>query len=133
MGDLSADFIIVGGGSAGCVLARRLSDAPDVSVVLLEAGPDALEPLIDIPFAFSQLLKSSLDWDNESERERHLRDRRIHLARGRVLGGSSAINALIYLRGNRLDFDAWERAGLPGWSYDHVLPSFVRGEDNDRF
>jgi len=130
--DSQTDYVIVGGGSAGCVLARRLSDDPDVNVVLLEAGPDALEPLIEIPFAFSQLLKSDLDWDNESEREPHLGDRRIHLARGKVLGGSSAINALIYLRGNRLDFDSWERAGFCGWSFEDVLPYFKRAEDNEQ-
>jgi choline dehydrogenase-like flavoprotein len=130
---MAIDYIVVGGGSAGCVIASRLSEDPEASVLLIEAGPEATEPLIDMPFAFSQLLKSDLDWDNESEREMGLRERRIHLARGKVIGGSSAINALIYMRGNRLDFDSWERAGNRGWSYDEVLPYFKKAEDNARW
>ena len=127
-----ADYVIVGAGSAGCVLAGRLSEDPDVKVVLLEAGGPDTVPEIHIPAAFPIMFKSSLDWDLLGEEEPGLGGRRLYLPRGRMIGGCSSINAMIYLRGNRLDYDDWAREGCTGWSYDEVLPYFTRGEDNER-
>jgi choline dehydrogenase len=127
-----ADFVIVGAGSAGCVLAARLSEDPDTSVVVLEAGGPDTAPELHIPAAFPAVFKSSLDWDLLGEPEPGLGGRRLYLPRGRVLGGCGSINAMIYLRGNRADYDEWAAAGCEGWSYDDVLPYFKRGEDNER-
>ncbi len=135
MGCLSAnvpDYVIVGAGSAGCVLAARLSEDPDVSVLLLEAGPPDTAPEIHVPAMFPIMFKSSLDWDLLGEEEPGLGGRRLYLPRGRMIGGCSSINAMIYLRGNRLDYDDWAAEGCDGWSYDEVLPYFKRGEDNER-
>jgi choline dehydrogenase-like flavoprotein len=127
-----ADYVIVGAGSAGCVLAGRLSEDPDVSVLLLEAGgPDSAAEL-HVPAMFPLAFKSSLDWDLYGEEEPGLGRRRLYLPRGRVIGGSSSINAMIYLRGHRADFDQWSEDGCAGWSYDEVLPYFKRSEDNER-
>ena len=127
-----ADYVIVGAGSAGCVLAGRLSEDPDVKVLLLEAGgPDSVAEL-HIPAAFPAVFKSGLDWDLFGEEEPGLGGRRLYLPRGRVIGGSGSINAMIYLRGHRADFDGWAAAGCDGWSYDEVLPYFKRSEDNER-
>src|SRR5436190_6447154 len=130
--DDAFDYVVVGAGSAGCVLAARLSEDPDVRVALLEAGGEDTQPEIRIPAAFPALFKSSLDWDLEGEPEPGLDNRRLYLPRGRMLGGCSSINAMIYIRGNRVDYDAWARAGCQGWSYDEVLPYFKRSEDNER-
>jgi choline dehydrogenase-like flavoprotein len=124
--------VIVGAGSAGCVLAGRLSENPDLRVALLEAGGADGQPEIRMPLAFPALLKSSVDWDLLGEPEPGLGNRRLYLPRGKVLGGCSAINAMIYTRGNRLDYDQWSQAGCEGWSYDEVLPYFKRAEDNER-
>jgi choline dehydrogenase-like flavoprotein len=126
------DYVIVGAGSAGCVLAARLSEDPDVRVAVLEAGGEDTQPEIHIPAAFPALFKSSLDWDLLGEQEPGLNNRRLYLPRGRMLGGSSSINAMIYIRGNRADYDAWAAAGFDGWSYDDVLAYFKRSEDNER-
>jgi choline dehydrogenase len=126
------DYVIVGAGSAGCVLAARLTEDPDVRVALLEAGGEDTQPEIHVPAAFPALFKSSLDWDLLGEREPGLDDRRLYLPRGRMLGGCSSINAMIYVRGNRADYDAWAQAGHAGWSYDDVLPYFKRSEANER-
>jgi choline dehydrogenase len=126
------DYVIVGAGSAGCVLAARLSADPDVRVALLEAGAEDTQPEIRIPAAFPALFKSSLDWDLLGEPEPGLDGRRLYLPRGRMLGGCSSINAMIYIRGNRADYDGWAHAGCEGWSYDEVLPYFKRSEDNER-
>ena len=129
---MAADYVIVGAGSAGCVLAARLSEDPDVQVVLLEAGGPDTAPEIHVPAMFPIMFKSSLDWDLLGQPEPGLDGRRLYLPRGRMIGGCSSINAMIYLRGNRLDYDEWAEQGCDGWSYDDVLPYFKRGEDNER-
>ncbi|XVV01002.1 GMC family oxidoreductase [Actinosynnema sp. CA-248983] len=123
------DYVIVGAGSAGCVLAARLSEDPNVSVCLVEAGPADTSQNIHVPAAFGKLFRTNLDWDYDTHEEPHLDRRRVYLPRGRVLGGTSSINTMIYIRGNRLDFDEW---GLPGWGYADLLPYFVKSEDNER-
>jgi choline dehydrogenase len=126
------DYVIVGAGSAGCVLAARLSESGDARVALIEAGTEDTQPEIRIPAAFPALFKSSWDWDLLGEPEPGLGNRRLYLPRGRMLGGCSSINAMIYIRGNRADYDGWARYGVEGWSYDDVLPYFKRAEDNER-
>ena len=127
-----ADYVIVGAGSAGCVLAARLSEDPSVDVLLLEAGGPDTAAELHVPALFPLAFKSSLDWDLYGEEEPGLGGRRLYLPRGRVIGGSSSINAMIYLRGHRADFDGWAEQGCTGWSYDEVLPYFKRSEDNER-
>jgi choline dehydrogenase len=129
---MAADYVIVGAGSAGCVLAGRLSEDPGVSVLLLEAGGPDTAPEIRIPAMFPIMFKSSLDWDLTGEAEPGLDRRRLYLPRGRIIGGCSSINAMIYLRGNRADYDEWAAGGATGWSYDEILPYYKRGEDNER-
>ena len=123
------DYVIVGAGSAGCVLANRLSEDPDVRVLLVEAGPPDTADFIHIPAAFSALFRTQHDWDHVTGWEPGANARRIYLPRGRMLGGSSSMNAMIYIRGNPLDYDEW---GLAGWSWDDLLPYFIRAEDNER-
>ncbi|MFD9719295.1 GMC family oxidoreductase [Streptomyces sp. NPDC059076] len=126
------DYVVVGAGSAGCVLAARLSEDPGARVALIEAGgPDTAQE-IHVPAAFSQLFKSDLDWDLDSEPEPGIGGRRAYLPRGKVFGGCSSINAMIYIRGNRADYDGWAADGADGWSYNDVLPYFRRSEDNLR-
>ena len=125
----SFDYVIVGAGSAGCVLANRLSEDPDVRVLLLEAGPPDVNQNIHVPLGYLQLARTEVDWDYWSAPERHCNGRRIQLPRGRTLGGSSSINAMIYIRGNHLDYDEW---GVPGWSWSELMPYFIRAEDNER-
>ncbi len=128
----SYDYVIVGAGSAGCVLANRLSEDPGVSVLLLEAGgPDAAD-FIHIPAAFPALYRSKDDWDLGTGYEPHLDDRRVYLPRGKVLGGSSSLNAMIYIRGNPRDYDEWAEQGCAGWGWDDLRPYFLRAEDNVR-
>ena len=129
---MAADYVIVGAGSAGCVLAARLSEDPDVEVLLLEAGGQDTASELHIPAMFPLVFKSGLDWDLFGEREPGLGGRRLYLPRGRVIGGSGSMNAMIYLRGHRADFDGWAVDGCSGWSYDEVLPYFKRSEDNER-
>ncbi len=129
---MTADYVIVGAGSAGCVLAGRLSEDPDVQVHLLEAGGPDTAREIRVPAMFPLVFKSSLDWDLLGEPEPGLGGRRLYIPRGRVVGGSSSINAMIYVRGHRADFDEWAAMGCTGWSYDEVLPYFKRSEDNER-
>ena len=123
------DYVIVGAGSAGCVLANRLTEDPDVSVLLLEAGPPDVNDNIHVPLGYLKLARTEVDWDYDSAPEPFCGGRRIPLPRGRTLGGSSSMNAMVYIRGNRLDYDGW---GIPGWSYDDLLPYFKRAEDNER-
>jgi choline dehydrogenase len=126
------DYVIVGGGSAGCVLAARLSGDPTVKVALIEAGPPDDASEIHTPLAWPQLFKTQYDWDYAAEPEPWLDGRRVYLPRGRTLGGSSSINAMIYIRGNRVDFDDWAAAGAADWGYDAVLPYFIKAEANER-
>jgi len=127
------DFIIVGAGSAGCVLANRLSADGKHRVLLLEAGGSDWHPFIHMPAGLAKLTKVKfLNWDYHTEPEPYLNDRRMYWPRGRVLGGSSSINAMCYIRGQRADYDAWSAAGNRGWSWAEVLPYFRRSESNQR-
>jgi choline dehydrogenase len=125
----SFDYIVVGAGSAGCVLANRLSARRELKVLLIEAGPRDWNPVFRVPIMAGRLfLGRYCNWGFETEPEPHLNGRRIPWPRGRVLGGSSAINGMIYTRGNRLDYDGWAQLGLTSWSYERVLPLFRRSE-----
>src|SRR5256885_5665158 len=132
MGAETYDYVIVGAGSAGCVMAARLSEEPDVSVLLVEAGPDDTKENIHVPAAFGSLLKTDIDWDYATAPEDGCNGRMMFLPRGKVLGGSSSINAMVYIRGAREDYDDWRDAGNAGWGYDDMLPYFKRSEDNER-
>jgi choline dehydrogenase len=129
----SYDYVVVGAGSAGCAVASRIATGmPDARVALIEAGPPATGRLFEIPALFSQQLKTTFDWDYQSEPEEVLGGRRAYLPRGRVIGGTSSMNTMLYVRGHRFDYDEWERLGNIGWSYDDVLPFFKLSEDNER-
>jgi choline dehydrogenase len=123
------DYVIVGAGSAGCVLAARLSEDPDTSVLLLEAGPPDVNQNIHVPLGYLSLARTEVDWNYASAPEPNCNGRRISLPRGRVLGGSSSVNAMVYIRGNRRDYDDW---GVPGWAWDDLFPYFLKAEDNER-
>jgi choline dehydrogenase-like flavoprotein len=123
------DIVIVGAGSAGCVLAHRLSHAKIGSVCLLEAGGADDHPAVRVPLAFSRLFRSARDWALQSEPEPHLDGRALFIPRGKMLGGSSSLNAMIYIRGRTSDYDGW---GCDGWSWREVLPWFVKAEANAR-
>jgi len=123
------DYILVGAGSAGCVLANRLSQDPSVRVLLIEAGEPDRKMEIPIPGAFYKLFKTEVDWAYHSEPQPGLNGRRLYMPRGKTLGGSSSINAMIYIRGHRSDYDHWHELGNPGWDYESVLPLFRRSED----
>lgn len=128
-----ADFVVVGAGSAGCALVYGLTADPDARVVLLEAGSDAFgDPAVATPGRWTSLLGSARDWGYETEPEPGMDGRRLAFPRGKAVGGCSAINAMTYVRGHRLDFDGWRRAGNDGWGYDDVLPVFRQVEDNSR-
>jgi len=127
------DYIIIGGGSAGCVLAARLTENLGVNVALLEAGPSDSSVLIQCPAGLAALAKNGdANWKFETTVQPGLNGRRGYQPRGKVLGGSSSINAMIYIRGQREDYDHWAAQGNPGWSYDDVLPYFKKAEDNTR-
>ncbi len=127
------DYVIVGAGSAGCTLACRLGADPDVRILVLEAGPPDRSLYIHMPATFARpLADDRYNWFYHSEPEPSLDGRRMYCPRGRVLGGSSSINGMVYVRGHRLDYEGWAALGLPEWGFDQVLPWFVRAEGSDR-
>jgi choline dehydrogenase len=126
------DYTVVGAGSAGCVVASRLSDDPSLRVLLIEAGGTTSEPAVTTPGRWVSLIGSAFDWGYTTEPEAGLQGRRLAFPRGKGAGGSSAINAMTYTRGSRLDYDAWARAGHTGWGYEDVLPVFRGIESNSR-
>ncbi|QPS07261.1 choline dehydrogenase [Delftia acidovorans] len=129
----SYDYVIVGAGSAGCVLAARLSEDPATRVLLLEAGPPDRSPWIHLPIGYGKTMWSPVyNWKFETDPDPNMNGRRIYWPRGRTLGGSSSINGLIYVRGQRQDYDHWAALGNAGWSYEEVLPYFVKSEGNAR-
>ena len=129
----SFDYIVVGAGSAGCVLANRLSADPSNKVLLLEAGGRDWNPWLHIPVGYFKTMHNpSFDWCYETEADEGIAGRRLQWPRGKVLGGSSALNGLLYVRGQPADYDRWAELGNPGWSFDEVLPYFKKSEDNQR-
>lgn len=127
------DYIVIGAGSAGCVLASRLSEDPDNKVLLLEAGPKDSNPMIHMPGGCAEVLKSnSLNWQLWSTPQKELNNRKLFVPRGRMLGGSSGANGMVYIRGHASDYDDWAAAGNTGWSYKEVLPYFKKSEDQVR-
>ncbi len=135
--DSSYDYIIIGAGSAGCVLANRLSENPANRVLLVEAGGKDTKPEIHIPAGYAKLHRTKVDWGYWTEPQKMLDNRKIYLPRGKVLGGSSSTNAMAYVRGNAADYNEWAELGNTGWGYADVLPYFKKSEQNadhkDRF
>ncbi len=126
------DYIVIGAGSAGCVVANRLTEDSDTTVLLLEAGNPATKPEIQIPAQCFSLIGSEVDWGYVSEPEPFLNNRKMFCSRGKVLGGSSSINFMMYVRGNPQDYDRWQELGNPGWNYQGVLPYFNKSEQQQR-
>lgn len=127
------DYIVVGAGSAGCVVANRLSQNGQYKVCLIEAGPTDKSPLIHVPFGIIGLIREGKhNWGYNTQPEPELEYRRLYWPRGKTLGGSSSINAMVYIRGNPADYDDWEKAGNPGWSWSDLLPIFRTLEGNER-
>ncbi|MFK7845986.1 MAG: GMC family oxidoreductase, partial [Rhodothermales bacterium] len=124
---------VVGAGAAGCAVANRLSEDPDVSVVLLEAGGKDSNPLIHMPAGFTKLTSDDVNWGFKTVPQPQVNNREMHYPQGRTLGGSTSINAMIYIRGHRSDYDEWRDLGNDGWGYDGVLPYFRKSENNERF
>jgi choline dehydrogenase len=127
------DYVVIGAGSGGCAAAARLSEDPAATVLLVEAGGSNMKLEVKAPLAFAQQFHGKLDWDYWTEPEPNLNGRRVYSPRGKMLGGSSSMNAMIYIRGNKLDYDGWAEGGADGWSYDDVLPLFKRAENNEQF
>ncbi|GLQ36016.1 choline dehydrogenase [Amylibacter marinus] len=129
----NTDYIVIGGGSAGCVLANRLSESPKNNVTLLEAGPRDWNPWIHVPVGYFKTMHNpSVDWCYRTEPDSGLNGRSIDWPRGKVLGGSSSLNGLLYVRGQAEDYDRWRQMGNQGWGWDDVLPLFKRSEDQER-
>jgi len=126
------DYIIIGAGSAGCVMANRLSENPENKVLLLEAGGKDSDPLIHIPGAYSDLHKRKVNYGFYTEPQEHVDNKKMHVPRGKVLGGTSSTNAMAYVRGNKDDYNDWADAGNEGWSYEEVLPYFLKSENNEQ-
>jgi choline dehydrogenase-like flavoprotein len=127
-----SDYVIVGAGSAGCTLAARLSEESSVSVTLIEAGGKGRHPNIAIPAAFANQFRTKLDWDFATEPEPSCDGRSLYIPRGKGLGGSSSMNAMLYVRGRPLDYDLWASQGGEGWGWDDVRPYFLKSENNER-
>ena len=132
--DIEYDYIIVGAGSAGCVLANRLTEDPNVTVLLLEAGPVDTKSEIHIPLAWSELVDSEVDWTYKTVPQNNAffaaREQRSYWPSGKVLGGTGSLNAMLYVRGSPADYDTWAEMGADGWSFDDVLPYFLKSEDS---
>ena len=126
------DYVIAGAGSAGCALAARLSEDPSVSVLLIEAGGGDRHPNVKIPAAFAKQFRSKRDWNFATEPEPHCDGRSLYMPRGKGLGGSSSMNAMLYVRGHPLDYEGWAANGAPGWGWEQIKPYFLRAEDNAR-
>jgi choline dehydrogenase-like flavoprotein len=130
----SFDYIIVGGGSSGSVLAARLSEDPECTVLLVEAGGRDWHPLFHMPAGFAKMTKGMASWGWHTVPQKHMKGRVLRYTQAKVIGGGSTINAQLYTRGNRLDYDTWANdEGCTGWDYRSVLPYFKRAEDNQRF
>ncbi|MEM9631081.1 MAG: GMC family oxidoreductase N-terminal domain-containing protein [Pseudomonadota bacterium] len=127
------DFIIIGGGSAGSVVAARLTEDPDVQVLLLEAGGKDRHPFYHLPAGFAKMTKGIGSWGWHTVPQKNMQDRVFRYTQAKVIGGGSAINAQIYTRGNALDYDEWRQMGCEGWSYEDVLPYYRKAEDNDTY
>ena len=125
------DYIIAGAGSAGCALATRLSEDPDVSILLIEAGGSDWHPLFKVPAGFAKMTKGIASWGWSTVPQKHMQDRVFWYTQAKVLGGGSSINAQVYTRGHPSDFDSWAALGCTGWGFEDVLPYFRRTEDND--
>lgn len=125
------DFVIAGGGSAGCVLAARLSEDPNVRVCLLEAGGRDRHPYYHMPAGFAKMTKGLGSWGFSTVPQKHMNDRVLVYTQAKVIGGGSSVNAMVYTRGNALDYDEWRQLGCEGWSYEDVLPYFRKSERND--
>jgi choline dehydrogenase len=130
---MNYDFIIIGAGSAGCVLANRLSTDASIKVLLLEAGDRDKKLEIHIPGAYTKLNNTKVDWSFWTEPQEHVDGKKIYIPRGKTLGGSSSTNAMAYVRGNKEDFNEWASLGNKGWSYEEVLPYFKKSEHNENF
>src|SRR5215831_989867 len=125
-------YVVVGAGAAGCAVAHSLSANPNNTVLLLEAGGPDSSPLIHMPAGFTKLTGPAVNWGFETVPQKELNNRPMHYPQGRTLGGSTSINAMIYIRGNALDYDEWRDLGNEGWGYKDVLPYFRKAENNER-
>ena len=129
----SYDYVIIGAGSAGSVIANRLGEDYRLRILIIEAGPPDTSFMLKMPAGFASLgEKSPYNWRYETTPQKHCNDRRMYWPRGKTLGGSSAINAMLYVRGNAWDYDHWRQLGNEGWSYNDVLPYFKKAENNER-